>query len=146
MSSGFHWVIAPDQQLIPGVKKYGDRIEAGIYAVASRWGQSVQDQTRQDAPWEDRTGNARGGLFYAVDGFGMGEVMGEASAEAKELMKDTTVENGSDNVLIIAISHTVYYGKFLELSHGGRYAIIMSTIESNLPALERQVQEYINQL
>lgn len=146
MASGFRWVIPPSAQLIPGVKEYGHRIEAGIYAVASRWGQGIQDQARQDAVWEDRTGNARSGLFYAVEGFGMGEVVGEISSGAKALMKDVNVEQGKDNLLIIALAHTVFYGKFLELSHGGRYAIIMSTIESNLPALERQIKSFISQL
>lgn len=143
---GFRWVIPPSAQLIPNIEKYGQRIEAGIYAVASRWGQGIQDQARQNATWEDRTGNARGGLFYAVEGFGMGEVVGEISPGAKQLMKDVNIERGRDKVLIIALAHTVFYGKFLELSHGGRYAIIMSTIESNLPALERQIKAYINQL
>src|SRR5574342_728400 len=132
MASGFRWVSPPSAQLIPGVKKYGERIEAGIYAVAARWGQNIQDQARQNAVWEDRTGNARSGLFYAVEGFGMGEVAGEISPGAKELMKDVSMEKGKDNVLVIVLAHTVFYGKFLELSHGGRYAIIMSTIESNL--------------
>lgn len=143
---GFHWVIPPSAQLIPNVELYGKRIEAAVYAVASRWGQGSQDAARNNAPWEDRTGNARGGLFYAVDGFGLGEVVGEVSAEARGLMKDVSVEKGNGDILIIALSHTVYYGKFLELSHGGRYAIIMSTLESRLPELQRQIQSYINQI
>jgi hypothetical protein len=143
---GFHWVIPPSQQLIPGVKEYGRRVEASVYAVASRWGADIQNKARQDAVWQDRTGNARGGLFYAVEGFGLGQVIGEASAGAKELMKEVNIETGRNNLLIIALSHTVYYGKFLELSNGGRYAIIMSTLEASLPALERQMQSYINQI
>lgn len=142
MSSGFHWVIPPSEQLIPNIKEYGRRIEAAIYAAASYWGQSIQDEARRNAVWEDRTGNARGGLFYAVDGFGLGEVIGEISSGAKSLMKDISMEQGNKDVLVIALSHTVYYGKFLELSHGGRFAIIMSTIEENLPDLERLIQNY----
>jgi hypothetical protein len=56
-------------------------------------------------------------------------------------MSDVAVESGSNDTLIITLGHTVFYGKFLELSNGGRYAIIMSTIESNLPNLERLLQE-----
>ena len=140
MSSGFHWVIPPRAQLIPNLEAYGRKVEAALYAIAGRWGQSIQDEARRNAVWEDRTGNARGGLFYAVDGFGQGEMLGEASSGARDLMKETEVVSGSKDVLVITLSHTVFYGKFLELSHGGRYAIIMSTIEQNLPGLERQVQ------
>jgi hypothetical protein len=66
---------------------------------------------------------------------------GEVTPEAKSEMSDVVVESGSENMLIITLGHTVFYGKFLELSNGGRYAIIMSTIESSLPSLERRLQE-----
>jgi hypothetical protein len=56
-------------------------------------------------------------------------------------MSDTNVESGDAGTLIVTLGHTVYYGKFLELSNGGRYGIVMSTIEGNLPNLERMLQE-----
>lgn len=140
MASGFRWVIPPSAQLIPNIEKYGQLVEVALYAIAGRWGQSIQDEARRDAVWDDRTGNARGGIFYAVEGLGQGEMMGEISAGAKDLMKEVEVVSSRDGVLVIALSHTVFYGKFLEYSHGGRFGIIMSTIEKNLPALERQVQ------
>jgi len=39
------------------------------------------------------------------------------------------------------LGHTVFYGKYLETSNGGRYAVVMSTIERNLPKLERMLQD-----
>jgi hypothetical protein len=137
--SGFVWV-QPPSNISKGIAGYARKAEAALYAIAGKWGQDVQDQARQDAIWEDRTGNARSGLFYAVDGMGYGTMVGEISAGAKALMKETSVEEGSENTLVIVVSHTVFYGKFLELSNGGRYAIIMSTIENNLPRLESQVK------
>jgi len=137
--SGFVWV-KPPSNISKGVVDYGNKIEAALYAIAGKWGQDVQDEARQDAQWTDRTGNARSGIFYAVDGFGMGTMIGEVSAEAKTLMKDTSVEEGSAKSLVIVVSHTVFYGKFLETKQGGKYAIIMSTIEKNLPRLEKLVQ------
>jgi hypothetical protein len=137
--SGFVWV-QPPSNISKGVVGYGKKIEAALYAIASKWGQDVQDEARIDARWTDRTGNARSGIFYAVDGLGLGTLIGEVSAEAKTLMKDTSVEQGSDKVLIVVVSHTVFYGKFLELIQGGKYAIIMSTIERNLPRLENLVK------
>ena len=91
--------------------------------------------------WEDRTGNARGGLFFAVDGFGLQPLTGEVTPEAKSQMNDTSVESGDANTLIVTLGHTVFYGKFLELSNGGKYAIVMSTIEKNLGELEALMRE-----
>jgi hypothetical protein len=139
LMDGFVWV-QPPSNIIKGIEDYGAKVEAALYAVAGKWGQEVQDACRVNASWEDRSGNARGGIFYAVDGFGHGEMVGDVSAAAKSLMKETSIEAGSEHVLIIVVSHTVFYGKYLELDHGGRYAIIMSQIEANLPRLEANVQ------
>lgn len=136
MSSGFQWVVSPEAQLIPAVQKYGKDALAAVQAVATYWGQSVQNAARLNAPWEDRTSNARGGLFFAVDGFGLSPMMGEVTPDAKSDMSDVTVESGDSNTLVVTLGHTVFYGKYLETSNGGKYAVVMSTIESNLPQLE----------
>ncbi len=141
MADGFEWVVAPEDQLMPAIQKYGERALIAVQAVANYWGQLVQDDARKEAIWTDRTGNARGGLFFAVDGFGLSPLIGTVTPEAKAEMSDVAVESGSANTLIITLGHTVYYGRFLELSNGGRYAIVMSTLEKNLPALERMLQD-----
>ena len=148
MSSGFHWVIPPSKELIPNVEKYGQRIRVALHAMASYWGQSIQDEARRNARWTPRSGAAVSGLFYAVDGFGLGEIKGQIldKGDPAALMKDVEVVEGKNEILIITLSHTVFYGKFLELSHGERYAIIMSTIEQNLPGLERLMKKYIERL
>lgn len=64
---------------------------------------SAQNRMREGAPWQDQTGNARGGLFaqaYAADD-----------------------ERG------LVLYHTVPYGVFLELANSGKYQIIMPTVE-----------------
>jgi len=137
---GFHWV-TPPSKLAENIEEYGKRAYVAIHAAAAFWGQGTQDEARGNAPWEDRTGNARGGLFYAVDGFGMGEVIGSVEADARAQMRETSVEAGDADTLIITLGHTVFYGKFLELSNAGRYAIIMSTIEKRLPQLERNLHD-----
>jgi hypothetical protein len=138
--SDFKWVVSPGV-IADGLENYGMRALIAIQAAASYWGQQIQNEERESAIWEDRTGNARGGLFFAVDGFGLSPLTGEVTPEAKSEMSDVVLESGSENMLIITLGHTVFYGKFLELSNGGRYAIIMSTIESSLPSLERRLQE-----
>ena len=140
MNSGFQWVVSP-VVIAKGLEDYGERALVALQAVANYWGQSIQDEALENAVWEDRTSNARGGLFFAVDGFGLSSITGEVTPEAKSEMSDVAVESGSKDTLIITLAHTVFYGKYLETSNGGTYAIIMSTIEGNLPKLERMVKE-----
>src|SRR3990172_2730463 len=140
MKTGFEWVVSP-KVIAKGLDDYGRKALVAIQAVANYWGQLVQNEARENAVWEDRTGNARGGLFFAVDGFGLSPITGTVTPEATSEMSDVAVESGSKDTLIITLGHTVFYGKFLELSNGGRYAIIMSTLEKNLGNLERQVQD-----
>ena len=138
---GFYWVISPEKELIPNIREYGNRMLVAVQAVANYWGQSVQDEARVNAPWEDRTSNARGGIFFAVDGFGLSPITGEVTPESKSEMSDVAIESGDNNTLIITLGHTVFYGKYLETANGETYAIIMSTLESNLPNLERMLQD-----
>jgi len=144
MSGGFEWVVSP-KVIADGLEAYGQKALIAIQAIANYWGQSIQDDARKRVDsehiWETRTGAAQGGLFFAVDGFGLEPLMGEVTSEAKAEMSDVGIESGSSDTLIITLAHTVFYGKFLELSNGGRHAVIMSTIEKNLGSLERQVQD-----
>lgn len=114
----FRWVKAPSDEIIPNLRRYGERVNVAVRAVADYWAQQVQTDMRQSAPWEDRTGNARTGLF-------------------------SLTEEGAGDLVTIYLSHghTVYYGVFLELAHGKRYAVIMPTLQRNLPALERMLRE-----
>lgn len=116
--AGFRWVKPPSAELMPAVEVYGQRVRTAVRAVADYMAQTVQGEMRQNAPWEDRTGNARTGLFSVVE------------------------EAAGDLVTIwLSHGHTVYYGVYLELAHGKRYAIIMPTIEANLPVIERMLQQ-----
>lgn len=115
--SGFVWVEHPDG-LADAVWEYGDRVQAAVLAVAQYFAQDVQNDMRRRAPWTDRTGNARSGLFS------------QAEAAAEDLVQ-----------IFLSHNHTVEYGIWLELANGGRYAVIMQTIEANLPELNRMLRE-----
>lgn len=71
--------------------------------IAVEFAGELLDYARQNAPWNDRTGDARGGLSSEV-----------------------TAENES---LEIQLYHTVTYGIWLEIRWGGKYAIIIPTVE-----------------
>jgi hypothetical protein len=140
MSSGFEWVVSP-KVIEDGLDQYAQRALVVIHAAATKWGQDNQNQARENAKWEDRTGHARSGLFFAVDGFGFNPIYGEVEPDPKSLMNDVAVESGDANTLIVTLGHTVFYGKYLETHHGEIYAIVMSTLEGNLPNLERDLRD-----
>ncbi len=117
--------IDPPANMARALDQYGVRVFDAILAVADFIATKMQNHARQNARWQDRTGNARSGLFGAA-------VKKERGAGGQFLATaERTVE--------IYLSHgsTVFYGKFLELAHGGKYAIIWPTIEKYLPELKR---------
>lgn len=63
----------------------------------------IESVAKADAPWEDQSGDARAGLFTAVDD----------DPEGIEL----------------SLNHTVEYGFWLEVIQNGNFAIIMPTLE-----------------
>lgn len=142
MNTGFQW-ITPPSVLSRNIEDYGRKALAAVQALATYWGQGVQDFSRQSAPWTDRTGNARSGLFFAVDGFDLGTITGTVTPEAQALRSDIAVEAGDKDTLIVTLGHTVFYGKFLELAHGGSFAVVMSSLEANLPQLERMLSDLL---
>ncbi len=111
----FRWVVPPST-LGRAVEQYGARVFVAIKAVADFTAQRLQGDARNDAPWQDRTGNARSGLF------------GVAEQVAQEIVE-------------IYLAHTMKYGLFLELAHGGRYAVIIKTMERDFPELTRMLDE-----
>lgn len=71
--------------------------------VATQYVPALRENAQENAPWENRTGEARRRLNSSYE----------------------TVANGFNLVL----AHGVDYGVWLELAHEKRYAIIMKTVE-----------------
>lgn len=63
----------------------------------------IRESARYNAPWADRTGEAREGLDV-----------------------DVSEEDGD---IVLSLYHTVEYGEWLEVIQSGRFAIIMPTLE-----------------
>lgn len=143
MQARIEWV-RPPTQMIAAIKAYGQRVITAVYAIALHEGVEMQNDARQNAIWVDRTGNARSGLFFAVDGFGEETIIGEVTPEARGLKTDTAQISGSKDALVIVLGHTVWYGKWLELANGGRYAVVMSTVQAHLPRLENKLHEVLS--
>lgn len=81
----------------------GARNKARMVATARAVAPRIQSHMRTNAPWNDRTGNARNGLFTRVD--------------------------TSTNQVDIVLYHSVPYGIYLETRWSGKYAIINPSIQ-----------------
>ena len=114
---GIRWVVPPET-LAAAIEKYGERVITAVTAVAGRVAAEMANSAKANAPWTDRTANARTGLFGTAE-------------------RDTTAQ-----VVTLFLSHSpvIDYGIFLELSNGSSFAIIMRTIESHLPGLRNDLE------
>ncbi|MCG3208630.1 MAG: hypothetical protein FOGNACKC_02241 [Anaerolineae bacterium] len=117
-ASGFVWIVPP-AGMARALDQYGDKVLAAVQAVADFIAGKMQADARRNAKWQDRTGNARSGLFAVA---------------RREAAKDIVA-------IYLSHGHTIYYGIFLELARGGRYAIIVPTIEKHLPELKRMLDD-----
>jgi hypothetical protein len=97
------------------VSEYGEKL---VYqALVNYLGQKakeVEQQMRREAPWRDRTGEARRKLRAQV----------EVSGAQVQLI----------------LSHGAEHGVFLELSNGGRYAIVSPTTVRTGPEIMREMK------
>lgn len=89
--------------LTPGLMGFQVVMEEALEEIMEQAAKEVEDYAKTNAPWSDRTGDARHGL--------------EASFA------------NEGNLLAITLYHTVDYGIWLEVAHSGNWAIILPTIE-----------------
>lgn len=116
--AGIRWS-TPPSELATAVERYGDRVLTAVAAVAQYVATQMQNQAKADAPWTDRTGNARTGLFGTS----------EADFGAK--------------VVTIYLSHgaTIDYGLWLEIAGSGKWGIVMKTMESHYEPLMQMLRD-----
>jgi hypothetical protein len=79
------------------------RLTRGLASYTEGFAQRVQAYARENAPWQDRTGDARSGL----------------TAKGQQRLHQYS----------ITLFHTVEYGLWLEVRWSGKYAIIRPTLE-----------------
>jgi hypothetical protein len=112
----FRWISTPEQ-LAKNVGDYGQRVLKAILALGQVFAQRIAAYAKGNAPWTDRTGNARQGLtglcIPAATGF------------------------------TIYLFGTVFYQIYLELAHGGAYAIILRSMEAHYGPLMAAIRSLI---
>ena len=93
-----------------------------VETACKKYAAEAEQLAKANAPWEDRTGDARKLLKgVALDG----------KTEVK--LKKGTVTIGEDNCIGFALVHRVGYGKYLEKDGDGKYAILKPVIEAMRP-------------
>lgn len=100
--------------LARGIRQYSKKTRDRMKEIMEDFAQEMVAYAQSHAPWEDRTGEARLGLGASVsDGF----------------------SSWSHDAIEIVLFHGVDYGIWLEVRWGGKYAIILPTLEAMGPEL-----------
>lgn len=117
---GVRWV-TPPSTLASNVERYGERVLQAVAAVAQYVATAMQNDAQANAIWQDRTSNARTGLF------------------------GTSEADFAKHVVTIYLSHgsVVDYGIWLELANSGNYAIIMRTMQSHYNELMTMLRDIL---
>lgn len=98
-------------------REWLQRKKTGLFALLSNFGGTMEAYAKTNAPWTDRTGNARQGLHGGV-------------------------ELRAENELVLFLSHGVEYGIWLELANAGKYAIVGPTADVHLNRIRSTVMRY----
>lgn len=108
----------PPAVLQQAITSYGELVESKVGAFLVMERLEAQNWMRQNRPWKDISGNARRGLRVEV------------------------VERGSQWIMYFI--HSVDYGVFLELSRGGKYAVIEPGLRRTVPRIKRGMKGLVN--
>lgn len=100
--------------LLAGMANFEFKTGDGVADAMQKFAGQLVDYMRNNAPWQDRTGDARSGLVAEV--------------------------TANENDMSISLQHTVEYGIWLEIRWGGLYAIIIPTVENMGPKIYKEMQ------
>lgn len=106
--------------LVEGLNQFDSKAEAAMAMYVDTAALTMQSYMRDNAPWVDRTGQARQRLTATA----------------------FKVSSGYQ----IALAQGVDYGVFLELAHEKRFAIIQPTITSEGPRIMAGFQNLLGRL
>jgi hypothetical protein len=119
-SSGFRWSY---DQIRPSLKSAEQKAKSYLSRITTFHALRAETYARLNAPWTDRTGNARSGLTAEADNSGSGNLHYE-----------------------INIYHKMPYGIWLEVRWSGRYAIIVPTVRHEAPLYWQSAEEVLDRM
>lgn len=112
-----------DKSQFGSTKEMERKLLRAVYGVTTYWDGRCEAYMKKNAPWKDRTTNARNGLF----------------ARAAKLSKTT---------FAIILGHSVTYGIYLELGtrHMDAKPIIVPTMEEFGPKVVKTLSKILDRL
>lgn len=116
---GLTWQTPPQRAFAELAGNYRQTIERGIYAICQSRAPEIEQWMKDNAPWTDRTGNARQALYTEVNW-----MVGE--------------------MIELIMAHGMDYGIYLELRNAGRYAIIAPTLDRFGPLIWADVRRMLS--
>lgn len=109
-----------DDALSPRLRVANERLDLGVKAAVEYHATIAEAHMRTNAPWTDRTTNARNGLMA------------------------TAVHSPFRHAIVLY--HSVPYGIWLEIRNQGRYAIIMPTVHEQGQALMTTLRDLLRSM
>ena len=110
----FNWISPPTTTFARGMNTWSIAKRGQIYALLNVHQPEMLEWVRRNAPWQDRTGNARA-LF-------------QVNISRTVLTTQVTFEHG------------VFYGLYLETHNAGRFAIINRAVHHWFPILMNEIR------
>ncbi len=92
-------------EVIGNLRRFEHRVDNNLESEMDRLALDMEVDAKRGAPWTDRTGNAR----RSITG---------TSARQGDFLRS-------------ALAIGMFYGKYLELSNGGRFRIVRPTIDGH---------------
>ena len=117
MKAGFQWIISPEKAVPELFQQQRTLTVQAVKDLADYYAPQIEAWMKQNAPWEDRTTLARTSLF----------------AETEQLV----------DLVVITFGHgeAVFYSKYLEFYHQGRFAIVNPALDHFVPLIRASLQE-----
>ena len=115
--AGVEWIKTPEQAINEVINAHIELIDAAIFGLCKRREKPIENQMSSNAPWTDRSGNARQGLW-------------------------TGTTNIPRMMTTLTLSHGVEYGFWLEVRWGGRFAIVLPTWDQQGVLLFNEIQSW----
>ena len=116
----FAWQKSPEVAFAELWDAYADAIDKGVAEIMDAFRPRVETYMKSNAPWKDRSGNARQALW----------------AEMERIVR-----------VMIAINfgqgHGIEYGVYLEFKNAGRYAIVNPTLDYFAPKIWAAIQRML---
>lgn len=98
---------------------FENAINSGVAQSVREIADEMEAYAKENAPWEDRSGDARSGL------------------------KAVAVVDQARGSYSIFLGYDVSYGIYLETVNGGTYAIVLPTVQRFAPELQARVRQRI---